>query len=671
MKIQSINQLKDQVAVVILAAGKGKRMESKIPKVFHTIGNHSIIEHTLEKIKSINPSQIVVVASPEMASLSKKLFGEKVDIAIQKKPLGTADATLIGIRKVKPDIKTVLVVYGADLAFFQPQTLIRVIKQHMKINSLQTLITAKLAVPGGLGRIIREDGKIVDIIEEKDASISQRKIKEINVGIYVFEKKWLKNNLSKIKPSGITGEKYLVDLVKIAIKNKQKIGTYQLKDTNQWLPIDSQKDLELAQAKIMKNIHIMGIAGAGASAVAQISQSYGYIVSGCDLNPDSSYTKNFPILIKKGHNPEHLLDTGMLIVSPAILKFDPDSPELNEARNRKIPILTWQQFQAKFLQKGKFTISVAGAYGKSTTTAMIAKILTDYGLDPTCEVGATLLNWKRNFKTGKSKYYVCEADEYNDNFLNYESDIAVVLDLAWDHPDYFKNKKEVLVSYKKFIGKIKKEGTLVINDKSLNALKPLNRNNIKIVIIKDFPRIKLSIIGDFRKENANAALTTTQILRVSLNEAKKSLATFKGLARRLEYKGEIRDTKIYDDYAVQPYTIKTTANALCAKFKSQKMALILEPHTFSRLQTFFEQFTESLKEIKAQRIFITNVYAAREHGNSRQLAESLSQKVGPRAKFSGSVEDTAAYLKKHLDDFDIILSMGAGDIYRFYELLRG
>ena len=156
---------------------------------------------------------------------------------------------------------------------------------------------------------------------------------------------------------------------------------------------------------------------------------------------------------------------------------------------------------------------------------MIAKILTDCGFDPTCEVGATLLDWNRNFKVGKSKYYLCEADEYNDNFLNYKPDIALILDLAWDHPDYFKNKKELLDSYKKFIHEIKKGGILIIKSNNLNKLEQLNRSDIKVVDIKDYPDVELSIIGDFRKDNANAALTATQILGVSLNEAKRSLAT--------------------------------------------------------------------------------------------------------------------------------------------------
>ena len=661
--------MKNKLAAIILAAGEGKRMKSKIPKVLHTIGNLSIIEHSVVKVQSVNPAHIVVVASPQVANRFKKIE-EKVDIAIQKRPLGTADATLIGIGKVRKDIETVLVVYGADLAYITPSTLNRVVKRHMKSNSVQTLITAKVAKPEGFGRVLRKESKIVDIIEEKDASTSQRKIKEINVGIYVFNKVWLKNSLPKVKPSIVTGESYLVDLVKIAARAHQKIETYELQDTKEWLPIDSQKDLRLAQNRIGNNIHIMGIAGSGASAVAQIAKGNGYEASGCDINPRSSYLKDSKLEIKRGHKSSHIHNVGMLIVSPAVLKYDPKNGELKEAKKQKIPVVTWQEFQARFLQKDKYVISIAGAYGKSTTTAMVSQVLIDSGLDPTCEIGATVIDWHKNYRVGKSEFYVNEADEYNDNFLNYQPDIAVILNLAWDHPDYFKSEKDILASYKKFIHKIKKGGTLVISSKSLKVLKLLNRNDIKIVIIKDFPGVKLSIIGDFRKENANAALTAAQILGVSLDRAKKSLATFKGLARRLEYKGEINGTKIFDDYAVQPYTIKATANALCDKFKSQKVALVIEPHTFSRLQSFFNQFTKNLKEINAERIFITDVYAAREHGNSHQLAKNLAQKVGSKAKYSGSIEDTVVYLKKHLGDFDIILSIGAGDIYKLYELLR-
>ncbi|MBI2012541.1 hypothetical protein HYS90_01275 [Candidatus Curtissbacteria bacterium] len=315
-------------------------------------------------------------------------------------------------------------------------------------------------------------------------------------------------------------------------------------------------------------------------------------------------------------------------------------------------------------------IAVAGAYGKSTTTAMVSKVLVGQGQDLTCEIGATVLEWKANYRVGKSKYHVCEADEYNDNFLNYRPDIAVILNVAWDHPDYFKTKDSVLASYKKFIGNIKKDGYLVIGkDPKLIELSKF-RKDIKIVKIEDFGRLSLSLIGDFRLENANAALTVAKILKLDLELAKKSVKNFEGLGRRLEYKGEIQGVKIYDDYAVQPYTVLATTDALKEKFKDKKIVLVFEPHTFSRIKTFFDDFVKNLKAAKSDRIFITEVYPAREKGNPKALAQKLADEIGPKAIFTGSIEQTAVYLKRHLKDFGVVLSMGAGKSFQLTDLLK-
>lgn len=654
---------------IILAAGLGKRMKSKLPKVLHKLANRPIIEYSFEVVKDTRPSQIIVVSSSDdLNKLKTLLIG--ADFVIQRKALGTADATMQAIQKIRPDIKTILVVYGADLAFFNPKTLSQVIKQHWRTNSVQTLVTAKILNPTGCGRIIRNKGKIVDIVEEKDATEKIKKIKEVNVGIYVFDKISLERNLQKVKPSPVSGEKYLVDLVRIAAKAGEKTQTYTLKDTNQWLMIDTSNDLKLASQKLTKRIHIMGIAGAGASAVAQIAKGNGYEVTGCDINPQSSYLKNSKLEVKKGHESSHIHNIGTLIVSPAITKYDPKNSELKEAKRQKIPVLTWQEFQGKFLQKDKYVISIAGAYGKSTTTAMIAQVLIDGGFDPTCEIGATVIDWGKNYRLGKSKFYVNEADEYNNNFLNYKPNIAVILNVAWDHPDYFKTKDEVFDSFKNFIYNMKKDAILIIRkDPKLERLAKFAHPDIKIVKIKNYGNYKLSIIGNFRKINSDAALTLAEVLGINLSLAKKSIQNFSGVERRLEFKGKIRNTSFYDDYAVQPYTILKTVNALKEKFKNNKVLLVLEPHTFTRVKVFFNDFVKSLKESSVDKILITEIYPAREKGDKKVFAKKLAKAVGKKAEFSGSIDQTALYLKKRIKDYNVICSMGAGDSYKLYDKL--
>lgn len=672
---------KNNFAAIVLAAGAGKRMKSQTPKVLHQIGGRSMVARTVDILCAVPVSKIVTVVSPDSAVGVKRILAQKSNFVVQEKPLGTADAARVGLKKVPASVQTVAVINGDDSAFYKPQTILNVYSLHQKTKSKITFVTLNRANPQGLGRVVRSKGKVTAIIEENDANENERKIKEINVGLYFFDKAWLSKNLPKLLPSPVTGEYYLTDLIKLALGQGEKIETYKLQDPREWHGINTPEELEEANRKLKTKIHIMGIAGAGASAVAGIAGSYGFEVSGCDLNPDSAYSKNLGITIKNGHSPNHMEGIDLLVISPAVTRLNPNSPEIINAKKLKIPVLTWQQFQGKYLQTGKFVIAVAGAYGKSTTTAMISQTLIDAGLDPICEVGAKVLSWGKNFKIGKSNlgpqrqrgphgpvYFVCEADEYNNNFLNYSPDIAVILNIAWEHPDFFQSEKDIINSYQKFIGNIKPGGTLIISPQVKSKVKP--RKDIRTLIISPASKINLSLIGNFRKENAAAALAVAEALNVDFQKAKRSIEEFTGLGRRLEPKGEINGVKFYDDYAVQPYTVKTTADALKEKFKEKKVLLVFEPHTFSRIETFFKDFVDALKKSNVDKIYITEVFAAREKGDKVALAQKLAAEIGGKSKFTGSLAQTVQEVKEHLKQFDIILSMGAGDVYRLYDLTK-
>ena len=657
-------------SAIVLAAGEGKRMKSEKSKVLHEVAGTTLIERTITTIKDMHPAQIICVANKKNITEMKKMFKNQVLYVLQSQPKGTGDAALLGLGRVKKNIPVVCVMYGDDTAFYKPKTIGDVYAHHLKSEAVATFVTVKLEDPAGFGRIIKKNGKVTAIIEEKDATAIQKKINEINDGVYFFEKDWLSKNIRNLKPSKVTGELYITDMVEEAIRQKKKVETYALSDSGEWHSVNTPQDLKKAQEKHIKNIHIMGILGAGASAVAGIAKGYGYNVTGCDLISNSPYAKNLGVSIYKGHDPSHLKNVGMLILSPSVQKLDPYNREIEAAKKLKIPVLTWQEFQGKFLQKGKYTIAVAGAYGKSTTTAMISQILIDQNLDPTCEIGAEVLDWDANFKIGKSIYYVCEADEYNNNFLNYKPDIAVILNVSWDHPDFFKTKKSVIGSYKKFIGNIKSGGYLVVGESSGLAMLSKFRKDIKIEKAENFGKLNLSLIGRFREENANTALTVSKILNLDVKKSKQTLEKFKGLARRLEYKGEINNVKVYDDYAVQPYTVLKTVNALEEKFKGKRIALVFEPHTFSRVRVFFDDFAKNLSRAKTDSIFVTEVYAAREIGDNMELAKKLVGAIGKKAKFTGSLDKTVDYLKQNLTQFDVILSCGAGNSYKLWDLLN-
>ncbi len=664
------NNQRTNFAAIILAAGVGKRMQSNKSKVLHKINGQPMIQKTVKTLLQLGQKEIIVVASHDNVQDLKRLLKNKVAYALQPQPLGTANAAEIGTQALRSNTQNVAVLYGDDTAFYTPQTIQDVFTKHTNSEAKITFVTVLKKDPKGLGRVIRKHGQVVAIIEEKDATQRQKKISEVNDGLYFFNKQYLEKNLHSIKPSKATKELYLTDLIALALDKKEKIETFTISDEEEWHGINTQLELAKANLRLNKRIHFMGILGSGASAVASIAKKYGFYVSGCDTSTDSPYLDKTEIEVKKGHNKAHLKEIACLIVSPAITKFDPKNSEILQAKAEDIPVITWQEFQGAILQKEKFTICIAGGYGKSTTTAMISKILIDANFDPTCELGAKVLDWQKNFRIGNSKFYICEADEYNNNFLNYSPNIAVILNIAWDHPDFFPNKKSVLFSYKNFVNNLKENGTLILTQEVYKQLKKGLRNDIKIKIIQNFSNVNLSLIGNFRLENASAALTLAQVLKINTDNAKISLATFEGLSRRLEHKGTLNSVNFYDDYAVQPYTILKTTNALCDKFPKSKILLVLEPHTISRVNIYFKEFVEAIKNTKVDRVLITNTYAARETGDVEKNSKELVAATGNKCLFAGSIEQTARYIKRNLSSFDIVCSMGAGDVYKLFDLVK-
>ncbi|HSX18696.1 MAG TPA: sugar phosphate nucleotidyltransferase [Candidatus Saccharimonadales bacterium] len=661
--------MKNNFAVIILASGKGTRMGGTISKVLYEIAGKTIIQRTLDTLKALQPAQIVMVVGYKKKDVIKTV-GKSVTYALDEKQIGTGDATRLGLAKVKKSVENVMVINGDDSALYKPETIQEVLELHTKEENTLTFVTLEPDDPTGLGRVVRKNGKVVGVVEERDATEKQKKIKETNDGLYVFKRDWLEKNVKNIKKSEISDEYYLLDLIEHALKGGQKISTYKLKDPQEWHGINTQQELFGANLKAAKNIHIMGIAGAGAAAVAGIAKAYGFNVSGCDINPESPYVKNLDVKIEKGHSKNHATNVDLLVLSPAVEKFDANNEEIKAAKKQGIPTLTWQEFQGKYLQIGKFVVTAAGAYGKSTTTAMVAQILIDANMDPTCEIGAKVTTWESNFKVGNSMYYVCESDEYNDNFLNYHPDIAVLLNVGWDHPDFFKTKQDVLASFQKFINNIKPNGILVIpNDPEVQQLAKTSREDIKIVNVGEFGPLDLQIIGNFRKDNANAALTVASLLNIDIEAAKKSLEDFKGVGRRLEAKGEFEGVIFYDDYAVQPKTVLATSNALKDKFKQERVVLVFEPHTFSRIETFFDEFVKSLQNSKVDQVLVCDVYAAREKGDNKKLAQKIAQAIGLKAVYTGTIEESAKYIKKNLGEFDVVCSMGAGNSYKIYDLV--
>ncbi len=436
--------------------------------------------------------------------------------------------------------------------------------------------------------------------------------------------------------------------------------------------------------KNVRNIHFVGIGGIGVSAIARMMIFEGKRVSGSDVS-DSLITRELKKLgakIYMGHGTDNLAkDIDLVVYTTAVAK---DNPELEKAKKLKIPALTYSQTLGA-VSKGKYTVAVSGTHGKTTTTAMIAKILIDAKLAPTIIVGSLLKKENSNFiaakggprhgRAAKGDLFVCEACEYNRAFLDLSPKILVITNIEEDHLDYYKDLRDIQNAFAELAGKLGKDGFLVCNPNDKN-LKPivkklarLGRDATKII---DYSKIRLSadalkVPGEHNIKNGKAALGVAKILKIKNEAAIKSLSSFPGVWRRFEYKGKTKNgVAVYDDYAHHPTEIKATLKAACGRFGDKKIFCVFQPHLFSRTRLLMDDFAESFGD--ADEVIVANIYAARERDdgsvNGRDLAERIKN---VSARHIGSFKEIKKFLKKNARRGDVIITMGAGDIFKVGE----
>lgn len=425
-------------------------------------------------------------------------------------------------------------------------------------------------------------------------------------------------------------------------------------------------------------IHFLGIGGSGASAIAAIALATGYEVNGCDKEPFNEFTQNFDkAILLKGHSPKHIQDIELLVITPAILSLDPNNPELEEAKKQKIPVITWHEFMGKFLMKDKFVIAIAGTHGKSTTTAMIAQVLEDAGLDPTVELGAIVPKWGTNYRVGKSKYFVTEADEFNDNYLYTKPDIAVVTNIEMDHPEYFAGFENYKDSFRKFLSQTKLK--IYANLSSRGVVETLETDkaakSFKFPPMIDYSQslklnLPLKVLGEFNKQNAFAAFQVGLTLGLDSITLRNSLMQFSGIGRRMEFLGKYKGADIYCDFGHHPTEIKVTIDAFRKKYPEKRLLVVFQPHMFSRTKALFNDFVKVFQTMDADQVFLVDIYPSREvdkgEVNSKQLVAAISKPnvsyLPDRQAGIGSIKQTEEFIKVAIRKGDLVIFLGAGDI---------
>ncbi len=413
----------------------------------------------------------------------------------------------------------------------------------------------------------------------------------------------------------------------------------------------------------MKNIHLMGIGGSGMSGIAFLSSKMGYNVTGCDLEESTAYSDKF----FHGHSPDHLKNIDLLVVTPAVYFQKFKDPELVVGEKRRISI-TWQEFLGKYLHNGKKVICVVGTHGKSTTTAMAGKLLTDAGLDPLVNLGANYKEWQGGARFGRGKYFVTEADEFYDNFLNYHPEIIILNNVEFDHPDYFKSEKQIFDSYKKFIGNLVGEKVLIVNADSPGVQKLLGEidtSGLKIIkySLKDKNLdLHLKIMGKHNLANALGVIALGRYLKINEGVITKSLEEFPGVGRRMELISERNGIGVYDDYAHHPTAIKATVDSLRENYKDKRIWAIYEAHSYSRTKALLPNYNGVFDS--ADKVIIGPIFEARDTEHFGISENSIAKASNHKDTICfGDAGKMFLYLNEYLKPGDVVLVMGAGKSY--------
>lgn len=412
----------------------------------------------------------------------------------------------------------------------------------------------------------------------------------------------------------------------------------------------------------MQKVHFIGVGGIGVSALAQIYLHQGHQISGSDQKAsdltDNLATQGAKIFI--GHKAEHISNQDLLIYSPAIPE---ENPELLAARAKNIKCLSYPEALG-LLSQNYFTIAVSGTHGKSTTTAMIALLLTEAGLDPTVIIGTKVREFQNhNYRLGQSKYLVVEACEYKEAFTNLKPQILIITNIEAEHLDYYKNEENYIAAFTKLANALPKNAHIIIDHTDQNSIKATQNAKANLIPWQNQIDFPLQIPGDHNLKNATFAAETAKLLEIPFTTIKHSLQNFRGTWRRMEYKGQRENTHFYDDYAHHPTEIRATLKALRDKYGSEaKILTIFQPHQYSRTYELLTEFTQSFSD--TNEVIIPNIYRVRdsEADVAKVSVQDLVTKIGPKAKDGRGLEETTKWLKENYQNYDLVITMGAGDI---------
>ncbi|MGB5288975.1 MAG: UDP-N-acetylmuramate--L-alanine ligase [Ignavibacteriaceae bacterium] len=446
--------------------------------------------------------------------------------------------------------------------------------------------------------------------------------------------------------------------------------------------------------KSIRKIHFVGIGGIGMSGIAEILLNQGFEVSGSDLNL-TEVTKRLTELgaiIYEGHSPENVKDADVLVYSSAVV---PDNPEVRTAADRNIPIIKRAEMLAETMRM-KYGIGIAGTHGKTTTTSMVGLTLTEGGIDPTIIVGGKLSGLGgTNARLGNGEFIVVEADEFDRTFLRLTPTIAAITTLESEHLDTYKDLDDIKTAFVEFANKVPFYGFVVLclDETALQDIIPqINKTiftygitaqaDVRAVDIehegfssqynvihkgKELGRIKLNIPGEHYVKNSLVAVTIGMELGIDFKIIKKALEKFTGVYRRFETKYK-NDILVLDDYAHHPTETTVTLAGIRAAW-GRRLVVVFQPHLYSRTKDFYQDFGKSF--LNSDVFICTDIYPAREkpiEGVTGEMIANITRKLGHKnVHYVADKNEIPGKLMQIKKKDDIIITMGAGDIWKYGE----
>ena len=443
-----------------------------------------------------------------------------------------------------------------------------------------------------------------------------------------------------------------------------------------------------------RKIHFVGIGGIGMSGIAELLINQGFKVSGSDLalSDITKHLTQIGAVISQGHNAETIKDADVVVKSSAVKD---DNPEIAFALSQKIPVIRRAEMLSEIMRMS-YGIGIAGTHGKTSTTSMVGSVLSAAKLDPTVIVGGIVKNYGSNNLLGSGKYIVVEADEFDRSFLTLSPIIAGITNIEADHLDCYTDLEGVKNAFVEYANKVPFFGSVIacLDDHGVQSIIPrINKEiltygfsqqaNVRATNVKfnnfetsymalyngdELGNIKLKALGDHNILNSLLAVATGLELDIPFKSIKKGLSEFNGVFRRFEYKGEKDEVTLYDDYAHHPTEIEATLKGIRDSI-SNRIVVVFQPHLFSRTQDFYEDFGRSF--FQSDVLLIAPIFPAREKPikgvTGKLISDAAIQSGHKNVHYIQTDEEIVSKIKEVTKPGDILITMGAGSIYKFGE----